>query len=611
MKTMQNLGPITVAADRIHAEHYRGPGESFREAMTRVANVLSDDQNHFQTTREILSYMRFMPGGRIQSAIGSLQATTAYNCFVSGTIEDSFVDGSGSIMDRAKQAAATMRMGGGIGYDFSSLRPRGAIIRKLGSASSGPVSFMEIFDAICRATSSAGARRGAQMGVMRVDHPDIEEFIRAKRNDNYLTGFNISVAVTNEFMEAVDGDKDFPLRWGGLTYKSVRARELWDIIMRSNYDWAEPGVLFIDTINGNNNLAYCETIAATNPCGEQPLPPYGACLLGSFNLVKYLYRTGPGYPWQFSYQRFVADISPIVRAMDNVVDIARYPLYEQEKEAKSKRRMGLGVTGVANAIEALGFTYGTWEFRDTLGGILRVLRDQAYKASAELAREKGAFPLYSRESYMQSPFVQSLPDDILDLIAEHGVRNSHLLSIAPTGTISLCADNVSSGIEPVYAYKTRRIVRTLNGVEPMELDDYGVSFLGVRGKTADECTPKDHLGVLTTAAAYMDSAVSKTCNVPNNIPWDDFKEIYMTAWKAETKGCTTYRKGCLREGILSVVKTEEPAEITSITPGAGGGLTFLPLPPGAGGSSGGMSDSTQTFSPSCTYDSVTGQKLCE
>lgn len=554
---MRQYGPQTVEADRIHADKHRNKGETFRDAMSRIANAISDSDSHFTAFREILLDMRFMPAGRIQRAVGSLNNVTPYNCFVSGTIEDSYVDGEGCIMARAHQAAATMRLGGGIGYDFSTIRPRNEIIRKQGSAASGPVSFMGIFNSVCIATASAGNRRGAQMAVLRVDHPDIEEYIRVKQNSTALTGFNLSIAVTDEFMKAVEIDHGFDLRWGGKVYRTIRARDLWEMIMRSTYDYAEPGVLFIDAINRKNNLYYCETIAATNPCGEQPLPPFGACLLGSINTTRYLQREGPNSRWKFNWPQLYLDIPHIIRAMDNVVDRARYPLYEQEKEAVSKRRMGIGVTGVANTIEALGYPYGSPIFIDHLRALLTGIRNEAYRASAVLAQEKGPFPLYSPR-YLESEFVSSLPDDILDEIEKNGIRNSHLLSIAPTGTISLAADNVSSGIEPVFAHTVKRVVLGPNGPEQLTLQDYGVRFLETAGKTTEECSVTDHLNVLKVASQLVDSAVSKTINVPKDVKWDDFKDIYFQAWKAGCKGCTTYRKGGKREGILEEVKDTEP-----------------------------------------------------
>jgi len=586
---MIQYGPISVAADQLHAEKYRGPGESFREAMTRIASTLCDNDEHFKIFRQILLEQRFLPGGRIQSAIGSLKATTPYNCFVSGTIEDSYTEGTGSIMARASQAATTMRMGGGIGYDFSTLRPEGTQIRKLGSKASGPVSFMDIFDSICKVTASAGDRRGAQMGVLRVDHPDIEHFIRAKANATKLTGFNISIAVTDAFMEAVASDGDFPLIWNNTIYRIIRARDLWNLIMRNNYDWGEPGILFIDRINRLNNLYYCETIAATNPCGEQPLPPYGACLLGSFNLTKYLNRNGPNTAWWFDYAQFFEDIPYVVRAMDNVIDCADYPLFEQEQEAKAKRRMGLGVTGVANTIEALGFPYGSDKFITYLHSILSGLRTEAYRSSCYLAKEKGAFPKFNPTAYLQGEYVSKLPLDVRDLIRENGIRNSHLISIAPTGTISLTADNVSSGIEPVFSYKTKRWIIDNAGRSQVDLYDYGYKYLNVSGKTAAQCTVDDHLKVLITASRYVDSAVSKTCNVPTDYNWEDFKNIYIKAWKENCKGCTTFRMNSLREGILEEVNLKEEETILTI-------------------------DSTykeENVELTCEVDPLTGRKNCE
>lgn len=556
---MTTYGPRHPGCDHIHAWKYRAKGEGFREAMTRVASALQDSERHFNELRPILLSMRFLPAGRIQATMGSTRNITAFNCFVSGTIADSFVEGHGSIMERAKEAASTMRMGGGIGYDFSTLRPRGNLIRKLNSQSSGPISFMQIFNAICLATSSSGHRRGAQMGVLRVDHPDIEEFIRAKQNPSELTGFNISVGLTDSFMEAVRDDREFPLTWGGTTYRSVWARQLWEMLMRSTYDWAEPGVLFIDRINSQNNLKYCETIAATNPCGEQPLPPYGACLLGSFNLTQYLTPDAKD-GLTFNWAQLMRDIPVVVRAMDNVTDRTRYPLHEQEQEALSKRRMGLGITGAANTFEALGHPYGSRSFCNYLEMVLNTIRDRAYASSAALAKEKGPFPYYDKEKYLLSPFVQELPDEVYDQIEEWGLRNSHLLSIAPTGTISLAADNISSGIEPVYAYKIDRTLIGEKGPETHVFEDYGAKYLNTFGKLTEDCTIQDHLSVLKVASRCVDSAVSKTCNVPADIGWEDFKKVYFQAWEAGCKGCTTYRPGGQRGAILQKIEEPSPEE---------------------------------------------------
>lgn len=584
-------GPTLAFSEELHQQKYRGEGENFREAMNRVANALKDDEDHFQEFREILLNMRFMPGGRVQASMGSTKNITPYNCFVSGTIEDSFVDGHGCIMDRAAEAAATMRMGGGIGYDFSTLRPRGALIKKLQSRSSGPISFMEIFDAICRCVASSGHRRGAQMGVLRVDHPDIEEFVHAKQNVGELTGFNLSVAVTDRFMECLESGAPFPLIWHGETYKEVNAEALWDVIMRSTWDWAEPGVLFIDTINRMNNLYYCENIAATNPCGEQPLPPYGACLLGSFNLPEYLKRVGIN-TFEFDWKQFRQDIPVVTRAMDNIIDRASYPLYEQEKEAKSKRRMGLGVAGLANCLEAVlsGPSYGSAEFVQFQRALLHALSVEAYTASTLLAEEKGSFPLYDPAYYLQSQFIQTLPKELQALIQKRGIRNSHLTSIAPTGTISLCADNISSGIEPVFAHSFERTVQEFDGPRVELIEDYGVKVLGVRGRVASEVTLQEHLDVLVAASDQVDSAVSKTCNVPSNTSWSDFKQIYIDAWRRGCKGCTTFRMDGKRMGVLSVTEEDTLPHQDDVV-----GLV-------ATGTDGG---------PTCFTDPVSGRHECE
>lgn len=549
-------GPKTQFADNLHAMKYRSKGEDFRESQNRIAFALKDSDEHYHALREVFLNQRFMPAGRIQSAMGAVgRRTTAYNCFVSGIVEDSYVDGQGSIMGRAHQAAATMRMGGGIGYDFSTLRPRGSRVRKIDSQSSGPVSFMPIFDAVCQATSSYGHRRGAQMAVMRVDHPDIEEFVSAKQNDSALRGFNVSVAITDAFMEAAlsETNNEFDLVWDGKVDKTIDAKALWEKIMRSTFDWAEPGVLFIDTINNQNNLGYCETISATNPCGEQPLPPFGACLLGSFNLTKYLVRVEvPEKSWKFDWEQLKADIPHVVRGMDNVVDRTIYPLSEQRAEAISKRRMGLGVAGLANAIEAVlgGPCYGDANFIAMQKQILRMIRDETYKESCWLAKEKGAFPHFDPDRYCSRPFIKTLPEEVQQSIREVGIRNSHLTSIAPTGTISMTADNISSGIEPVIFYSTDRTINTPDGEMKVVVEDYGVGFLGTRGKTSADVTAAEHVAVLIAAQEFVDSAVSKTCNVSPDMPWDDFKNVYVEAWRGGAKGATTFNSGGKRWALL-------------------------------------------------------------
>lgn len=549
-------GPQLPISEETHARKHRLTGETFREAMSRIAGALSDDPGHFYTYRDILLDQRFLPAGRVQSATGSPRKTTAFNCYVSGTIEDS-MDG---IMRAAAEAASTMRLGGGIGYDFSTIRPRGDTIVSLDSKSSGPISFMHIFDSVCRTIASAGQRRGAQMGVMRVDHPDIEEFIEAKTNSTNLTQFNLSVAVTDEFMHAVENNASFDLKWNGRTYKRVDAHLLWEKLMRATWDWAEPGILFIDRINEMNNLWYCETIAATNPCGEQPLPPYGACLLGSFNLVKYVKLEGGMRV--FDWDQFYEDIPHVVRAQDNIIDRTIYPLPQQEAEAKNKRRMGLGYTGLANAGEALGFDYGSDQFLDFQENVSISLVVECYRASIALAKEKGPFPALDKDKYLSGKFVAALPESVRDGIAQYGIRNSHLISIAPTGTISLTADNVSSGCEPVFSYFYDRTIIDDDGDKKIErVSDYGYRVFGVEGKTADECTVDEHLNVLIMASRFVDSAVSKTLNVGSDVSWEDFKNIYMRAWRENCKGCTTFRADGKRYGVLN--KVDAPSDSTA------------------------------------------------
>ena len=904
-------------SDHLHSVKYRGRGESFEQAMERIAQVLCEDNDHRKRLMDILMDRRFLPAGRVQSGAGSEKEVTCFNCYVAGTIEDHLV-GKGSIMDRATEAARTMKMGGGIGFDFSSLRPKGALIEKLDSMSSGPISFMGIFNAIGLAISSAGHRRGAMMAVLRVDHPDIEAFIEAKQNEHALTGFNVSVNITDDFVKALEADTDFDLLWNYEPQESVNARDLWNRIMRSTYDYAEPGVLFMDQANRMNNLYYCETMSATNPCvtgdcevltsegprtvlslvgkpftaivngephrsegffqtgvkptyrletveghhcrltedhkvltdsgfvpakdlndshrivmngesswggegtydegyllgllmgdgwfggdgkatlgvwgstndgykgiverataafnalgysrpaddiwrpvmregkvsewrasstfltrlaerfgvrrgnkiitekireassdfhrgfisgmfdadgtvvgsrsdkgqsndgaalrigqanldtlefiqatlanlginsalyknrkaaghhdfpdgkggtkpyftkamhelsvaginavkfaemiethdsrkkeklgealdrysrgpykdkglrlkslirdgiepvydctvpevsrfvcngiivhncSEQILPPHGACLLGSFNLTRYLTETDNGR-W-LNLQRLENDIPVVVKAMDRVTDISLYPLDEQQKEAISKRRMGLGVTGVANALEHLGHKYASPKFLTILRKTMAVLRDCAYAASTEIAREKEPFPMFDRDLYLRGNFVRDLPIHIRRGIAKHGIRNSHLTSIAPTGTISLCAGNVSSGIEPVFAHRMKRKVFFPEGQREVEIVDYGVRKLGVEGKTTSDCTVNDHLNVLKTVVPYVDSAVSKTVNIPSDMPFDDFKEVYRKAHAFGAKGLSTFRIGGERAGIMEDASESE------------------------------------------------------
>ena len=549
-------GPTLPISQYIHRTKYRSKGESFEEAMYRIAAALADDDEHYHQIVEVIMDMRYLFAGRVQAAVGSPRQVTPYNCFVSDTIEDSM----SSILKVLGEAAETMRQGGGIGYDFSSLRPSGDLIESLDSQASGPVSFMDPYDAMCGTISSAGHRRGAQMGVLRVDHPDIETYINAKQNTHKLTNFNTSIAITDDFMEAVMQDRDFPLTFNGHTYRTVKAAPLFEKIMRSTWDWAEPGVLFIDRINKMNNLWYCEKIVATNPCGEQPLPPHGACLLGSFNLVKYITGdplTLPGAT--FNWEKFKRDIHIIVRAMDNVIDAAKYPLPQQRQEAINKRRMGIGYTGLANAAESLGCPYGSDGFLQFMAEIGKTMRDTAYRSSVENALRKEPFALFSPEQYGKGLFIQSLPPDLQSDIQKYGIRNSHLTSIAPTGTISLTADNVSSGLEPVFSYEEERTIIDFDGPRTERLTDYAYREWGIKGKRSTDCTAQNHLDVLCEAQRWVDSSVSKTCVVDPHMKWEDFKNIYFAAWGGGAKGCTTFNPEGKRFGVRNSVDDEGAA----------------------------------------------------
>lgn len=560
-------GPKHPASEATHKMKYRSPGENYRESVHRMVAPLSDGDQHFHDFKHLCETQKFMPPGRVQAGCGTSKQVTLFNCYVMSTIYDSFTDDfplelqeewlrhnshlPKSIMHTALEAAKTMRQGGGVGYDISTLRPSGDLIRTLGSTTSGPLMFAHIWDAVGKATSSAGNRRGAQMLCMRIDHPDIEEFIRAKQVEDDsipyhmrpMRGFNMSVLVTDEFMHCLKNDEMFSLKFEGREYRKVKASYLWDMIMRGTFDWAEPGVLFIDTINEHNNLSYCETIAATNPCGEQPLPPYGACLLGSLNLAKFVVQL-PDESFMIDHTAIEEAMPTIIRAMDNVIDVSLFPLKEQEQEAKSKRRMGIGVTGLANALEVCGHPYGEESFIHAQEEVMRLIANEAYRASAMLAEEKGAFPLFDAEEYAKSTMVQKLDKDVQELIQQNGLRNSHLLSIAPTGSISFCADNVSSGIEPVVAhYVNRKVLMPEGEVLFEDVPDYAVATWGFKGKTvmSNEITFEQHLAVLATAQFWVDSAVSKTVNMPSDISYDEFKGVYERAHELGCKGITTYR----------------------------------------------------------------------
>ncbi len=561
------------------------------DSWARVALALARAEPAEQrTTRaqefaHALAGHKFLPAGRILAGAGTGRAVTLFNCFVMGTITDS-MDG---IFGALREAALTLQQGGGIGYDFSTLRPKGALVKGVGADASGPVSFMDVWDAMCRTIMSAGSRRGAMMATLRVDHPDIEDFITAKRTPGRLSNFNLSVLVSDAFMAAVRADADWDLTFAGKTYRTVKAKALWERIMRSTYDYAEPGVIFIDRINGQNNLAYCESIAATNPCGEQPLPPYGACLLGSINLAR-LVRHAFEDDAALDMAELDRLVATAVRMMDNAIDVSRFPLPQQQAEAKAKRRIGLGVTGLADALIFCRVRYGSPESLALIRRWLAAISHAAYRASMELAREKGAFPLFDARQYLVRPHIAALPADIRDGIAKFGIRNALLTSIAPTGTISLFADNVSSGIEPVFAFSYKRKVIQPDGSKREEtVSDYAVRAFHARFGadaalpayfvTAQTLAPSDHLAVQAAAQPYIDSAISKTINVPAAISFDEFAHVYRSAYDSGCKGCTTYRPNDVTGSVLSVDEPQHaiPAE-TVITREAREPELPLPLP---------------------------------
>lgn len=539
-------GPVTEFSQQLFKEKYAEKGESHTQAMHRIAKYSGLSKSSKKDFQDFLCDMAILPAGRIQAAFGGTKEITPFNCFVSGTIQDSLVEEPGCIMDSLKEAATTLRLGGGVGYDFSTLRPRDAWISKLQSTASGPISFMKVFDASCRTIHSAGHRRGAQMGILRVDHPDIREFIRIKHNNDQLTSFNLSVAVTDKFMRAVEENTPFDLVFNGIVYETVSARNLWDEIIHSTWDWAEPGVIFIDRINRDNNLWYCERIAASNPCSEQFLPPYGVCLLSSLNLVKFV-REDKTFEWA-KFQR-AAELT--VQFLNTVIDTSLYPLDAQLITHHNNRRMGVGVTGVANALEFMGYPYGEEAFVYKLDEVMASLQEATYMTSVMLAKTDGPFPQFDRKLYLQSGYMSRVPSHIRRQIETYGIRNSHLISVQPTGTISLVADNVSSGIEPVFQPVMNRDVFFSDGKRTVEVSDYGYKFLGVKGKTVDQVTVAEHLSVMATTQRYCDSAVSKTINVGSETSFKQFKNVYSDAYELGLKSVATFRVDGKRFAMMS------------------------------------------------------------
>ncbi|TAL65739.1 MAG: adenosylcobalamin-dependent ribonucleoside-diphosphate reductase [Burkholderiaceae bacterium] len=603
-KTQKAADPLALAAQPISREvllekYSKGDEQTIADVNRRVAHALAQIEEPEQRAAWEAKFMEalqqgFLPAGRIQSAAGTDLTATLINCFVQpvGDSISNVEDGFPGIYTALTEAAETMRRGGGVGYDFSRIRPRGAWVGSTQSSASGPVSYMRVFDRSCETVESAGARRGAQMGVLRCDHPDIEEFIHAKDTGS-LTNFNISVGVTDSFMHAVQNDLEVRLvhraepglaqkdagayrttQYGGeeqWVYRTLPARSLWDQIMRSTYDHAEPGVLFLDKMNSDNNLSYCETISSTNPCAEQPLPPYGCCCLGSIDLTRFIlspFEEGA----RFDSAGFSRVVGVAIRMLDNVLDATVWPLPQQQNEARSKRRVGLGFTGLGDALIMLGLHYDTQEARLMAQRISEVMRDTAYEASVELAIERGAFPLFNADMYLRRPaFASRLPQTLKDRIREHGLRNSHLLSIAPTGTISLAfADNASNGIEPAFSWSYSRKKRMTDGSSrEYSVEDHAWRlYRHIKGEdapltpafvTALEMSAQAHEAMVAAVAPFIDTSISKTVNVPEDYPYEDFQDLYMQAWQSGLKGLATYRPNGVLGAVLSAAPATTPA----------------------------------------------------
>ena len=537
---------------------------TWRRIAKDLASVEKSPAQWEQKFYDALEGFKFLPAGRITAGAGTKRKVTLFNCFVMGTIPDDM----GGIFEMLKEAALTMQQGGGIGYDFSTIRPKGALVHGVAADASGPLSFMDVWDSMCRTIMSAGSRRGAMMATLRCDHPDIEDFIEAKLDAARLRMFNVSVLITDAFMVAVKADRDWDLTFEGNVYKTVSARELWDRIMKSTYNFAEPGVIFIDRINQANNLNYCETIAATNPCGEQPLPPYGACLLGSINLARLVKSPFEGDA-QLDEGLLTDLVSIAVRMMDNTVDVSNFPLSAQEREARNKRRIGLGVTGLADALLMVGEKYGSPKAVELTEKWLHALARVAYLASVDLAKEKGAFPLFDADPFLASGAMVKMDTDVRESIANNGIRNALLTSIAPTGTISLYAGNVSSGIEPVFAYAYNRKVLQKDGSRTEEevidyavqmwRDKFGDKELPEYFVNAQTLAPTAHVKMQAAAQKWIDSSISKTINCPEDIDFEEFKNVYLEAFETGCKGCTTYRPNAVTGSVLSVSETSEAA----------------------------------------------------
>jgi len=560
--------------------------QTLEDTWHRVARALAlvEEGNPERWEQEFytaLEDFKFIPGGRVLAGAGTQHKVTLFNCFVMGTIEDSIP----SIFENLKEGALTMQQGGGVGYDFSTLRPKGTLARSSNNISSGPVSFMNIWDAMCATMISTGARRGAMMATLRCNHPDIVDFIQAKQEGGRLTNFNLSVLVSDAFMDAVRKDQDWPLifpdktlsnngdegqivvkRWSGTdeavfcrVLKTVKARELWQLLMKSAYTSAEPGVLFIDRINEGNNLKYCEHITATNPCGEIPLPHYGACNLGSINLTKFIKKPFSANA-RVDWKGIRGITQTVVRMLDNAISVSGFPLQKQQEKASQSRRIGLGITGLADALIMMGLHYASSEARTLAEKIMSEICNKAYITSTELAALKGPFPLYVEEAYMKSPFIQRLPEEIQHKIHGRGIRNSHLLSIAPTGSISILANNISSGLEPVYDFTYERKILNRDGTKTgYEVSDYAWRLWQERYPEqplpnffvdAKGLTPLHHLKMQSVLQKHIDNSISKTINIPKEYPFEQFMKIYQQAYDEGLKGCTTFRPNEVTGAIL-------------------------------------------------------------
>jgi len=593
------------------AEKYLKPGETgIEDLFARVARALASveleaDRPKYEAIFLENLYAGAIGAGRIMSAAGTDIQATLINCFVQPVgdcIQGLDAEGYPGIYEALREAAETMRRGGGVGYDFSRIRPRGAAVKGTASMASGPCSYINVFDQSCSTVESAGARRGAQMGVLRVDHPDVMEFITAKRTPGRWNNFNVSVGMTDAFMEALISDGPWELVHpakpgaalmekgafqradGKWVYQTLQARALWDTVMRSTYDFAEPGILFLDHINKDNNLRYCETIAATNPCGEQPLPSYGCCDLGPIILTRFIRHPFgfDGVP-AFDFEAFEKSVAIQVRALDNVLDVTFWPLQQQRDESAAKRRIGVGFTGMGNALAMLCLRYDKPEGREMATRIATSMRDAAYTASVALAQEKGAFPKFDADGYLEpGTFASRLPAALQQSIRTHGIRNSHLLSIAPTGTVSLAfADNASNGIEPPFSWMYKRKKREGDGSyteysvedhawrryhelggDVNKLPDYFVSAL--------EMSATDHIAMMEAVQPFVDTAISKTVNVPADYPYDDFKGLYQQAWNARLKGLATYRPNAILGSVLHVESAKpepvKPAPVPVVDP---------------------------------------------